>query len=187
MKTAKKIKKREKSLIQGQFVIRQYESGQIKYKTEYKKTADGKVIARHIVDKSSLVGLKPLSEKLVKNKVVSGSGGYGANLLIRQMTGDTTYPIELDEVCFGTGTNTPAESDTALQTETVNGIGFADMTIANKVLTLDIFVPSGSMPDDTYREIGLKMANRLFTRASMNYVKTTNKDTTIEYVITFNV
>lgn len=187
MKTATKIKKRENPSIQGRYVVRQYESGQIKYKTEYRKMPDGRIIARHVVDKASLVGLKPISEKVYKNKVVTGAGGYGANLLLRQMIGDTTYPIELDEICFGTGTNTPSASDTALQTETVNGIGFADTTLSNNVLVLDIFIPSGSMPDDTYRELGLKMNGRLFTRSAMNYVKTANKDTTLEYTITFNV
>lgn len=187
MKTARKIKIKEKPLIQGQYVIRQYEGGQIKYKTEYVKTLSGKLIAKHVVDKESLKGLKPVSEQIVKNKIVSGSGGYGANLLLRAMTNDPTYSAHLDEVCFGTGTNVPSASDTALQTETVSGIGFADTTITNNVLVIDIFVPNLSMPDDTYREVGLKMDGRLFARSALNYVKTTNKDTTLEYTITFNV
>jgi hypothetical protein len=187
MKTAKKIKIKESPAIQGQFVIRQYEKGQIKYKTQLIYTKDNRVIVKYVVDKDSLKNATPCFEKLCKNKIVTGAGGYGANLLLRQMSGDITYSIELDEICFGTGTNPPSASDTGLQTETVTGIGFADTTLTNNVLLIDVFVPSGSMPDATYRELGLKMNGRLFTRSSMNYEKTTNKDTTLEYTITFNV
>jgi len=121
------------------------------------------------------------------NVVVCSNGGYGVNLLLRQMIGDTALPIELDEVVFGTGTNVPAVTDTALQTETVNGITPALMSVANNVITIDIFVPSALMPNDTYKEMGLNATNRLFTRSAMNYVKGASQDTTIEYTITYTL
>lgn len=187
MKTAPDIKISEKPLVEGRYVIRQWQSGQIKYDTVLVKTRDGRTLKKYIVDKESMKGLTPLSETSYTNKIVSDNSGYGVNLLLRQMGGDAGYPIEIDEAAFGTGTTPPAATDTDLETETVSDVTIQDTEVVNNVLTLSIFIPSGDMPDDTYTEIGLKMTNRLFSRSSMNYVKTANKDTTVEYVITFNV
>lgn len=187
MKTAQSIKLKNSSGFKGFYTIRQYEKGQIKYDMLLVKHDDGRMSVKYCVDKESVKRATPCFEKFVNNKIMA-SAGYGVNLLLRQMAGDTAYPILIDGVAFGTGTNAPAEGDTALQTETVSGISPADLTVASaKQLIVDVFVPSGVMPNATYREIGLKMNNRLFARSSLNYTKTANKDTTIEYTIEANV
>jgi hypothetical protein len=187
MKTAHSIKVKDKPMFKGFYTIRQYEKGQIKYDLLLVKHNDGRYSCRFIVDKDSVKRSTPCYEAFVNNKIVA-SAGYGVNLLLRQMAGDTAYPILIDGVDFGTGTNAPSASDTALQTPTVTNISPADRTVTSATqLVVDVFVPSGVMPNATYREIGLKMNGRLFARSSLNYTKTTNKDTTIEYTIEANV
>lgn len=186
MKTAKKINKKENFSFSGEFVIKSFPTGQIKYTEKLKTLPNGKIVTQYIPTKESLAKAVPSSIQKFKN-IVCCSEGYGVNLLLRHMAGDTALPIEIDEVVFGTGVTTPAVTDTALHTETIDSISPTLMTALNNVLTLDIFVPDALMANATYREIGLKMAGLLFTHSTMSYVKGTSQDTTIEYVITYNI
>lgn len=121
-----------------------------------------------------------------KNKVVSSSG-YGRNLILRQMAGDTTYPIEIDSAAVGDSNTAAADANTGLGSSLVSGISITNMTVANNVLNVDVFVSDAELPDDTYQEFGLFAAGRLITRIIISpaYTKTTGEDTLFSYELTF--
>lgn len=121
-----------------------------------------------------------------KNKVVSSSG-YGRNLLLRQMIGDTTYPIVINSVAIGTGTTTPADGDTALVTPVVSSIPISNTGLSNNILTIDVFVTDATLANGTYKEFGLFMSSRLFSRLLItpNYTKASGQDTLFTYTLTF--
>ncbi len=120
-----------------------------------------------------------------KNKVVS-SLGYGRNLILRAMTGDTTYPIVITSASLGTSSTAAADGDTNLVAPTVTGIGITNMTVVNNVLTVDIFVADGSLANGTYAELGLFASGRLISRIviSPSYTKSTGEDSLFTYTLT---
>lgn len=121
----------------------------------------------------------------IPNKVVSGSGGYGRNLVARQLAGDTTYPLEIDSAALGDDDTAPADSDTALGNSLVSGIGITNIVVSNNSLQIDVFIADGSLADDTYKEFGLFCAGRLFARIliSPSYTKATGEDTLFTYTL----
>jgi hypothetical protein len=52
---------------------------------------------------------------------------------------------------------------------------------------VDVFVPDGELPDDTYAEFGLFLTGRLLSRIiiSPSYTKATGEDTLFTYELTF--
>lgn len=121
-----------------------------------------------------------------KNKVVT-SAGYGRNLILRWMAGETTYPIVIDSASLGTNSTAAADGDTNLTTPTVTGIAITNMTVVNNVLTIDVFVPDGDLTNGTYAEFGLFLTGRLLSRIiiSPSYTKATGEDTLFTYELTF--
>lgn len=121
-----------------------------------------------------------------KNRVVSSSG-YGRNLIARWMAGDATYPIVIDSASIGTGNTAPADGDIALQTATVSAIPITNLSVSNNILTVDVFVPDGTLPNGTYKEFGLFATLRLISRLLItpNYTKATGEDTLFTYTLTF--
>jgi hypothetical protein len=119
------------------------------------------------------------------NKVVSSSG-YGRNLIARQLAGDTTFSMEIDSASIGTSSTAAADGQTNLVASAVSGISITNMVVANNVLTVDVFVASGELPNGTYREFGLFCNGRLFARIviSPDYTKGTNEDTLFTYTLT---
>jgi len=121
----------------------------------------------------------------IKNKVVS-SDGYGRNLIIRQLSGDTTYPIEIDSMALGDSATAATDGDTALGNSLVAGISITQFTVANNVLTIKVFVADGNLTNDTYRELGFFCNGRLFSRIIIDpaYTKATGEDTLFTYTLT---
>ena len=125
----------------------------------------------------------------IKNLIVNGATGYGKNLLARALMGasfTTVYPLAIDSASIGTGTNTPASSDTGLQTPVVSGIvtALGEFNSASEFM-LSFYIPSGALANGTYKEFGLFCGRKLFARSliSPSYTKGTSEDTTIEYTI----
>lgn len=120
------------------------------------------------------------------NKVVS-SDGYGRNLLMRQLAGITTYPIEIDSFALGDSTTAPADNDTTLGSPLVSNIPITDMSVANNILTVDVFIADANLTNDTYAECSFSCNARLFSRIliSPSYTKTTGEDTLFSYTLTF--
>lgn len=121
-----------------------------------------------------------------KNKVVT-SAGYGRNLILRWMAGETTYPIVIDSAALGDSTTAAADGDTGLLNQLVSGLTITNITVVNNVMTVDVFVPDGDLPDDTYAEFGLFLTGRLLSRIiiSPSYTKSAGEDTLFSYELTF--
>lgn len=121
-----------------------------------------------------------------KNKVVSGAGGYGRNLLMRQIAGDTTYPIVINSMSIGSGSTAPADSDTGLATLVTSGIPLTALVVTNDQLQIDVFMADGSLANGTYRELGFFATARLFSRILLStaYTKASGEDTLFSYTVT---
>lgn len=143
-------------------------------------------IGGELIIKKFRDGKKIWESKPIKNKVVS-SDGYGRNLLMRQLAGITTYPIEIDSFALGDGTTAPVDGDTTLGTPLISAIPITDMSVANNILTVDVFIADANLTNDTYAECSFSCNSRLFSRIliSPSYTKTTGEDTLFSYTLTF--
>lgn len=110
----------------------------------------------------------------------------GVNLILGRLANVLTYDTIITSAEIGTGTTTPANSDTNLVTPTVTGIAVASSSVSSGSILLSFFIPSASLANGTYKEFGLRCGTQLFARSLItpNYTKGTNQDTTIEYTIT---
>jgi hypothetical protein len=120
-----------------------------------------------------------------KNKVVTSSG-YGRNLILRALAGDTTYPVEIDSAAVGDNNTAPVDGNTALGNSLVSGIAITNKSVANNVLTVDVFANTTTLPNDTYEEFGLFCAGRMLSRVIISpaYTKATGEDTLFVYTLT---
>lgn len=123
----------------------------------------------------------------MENLVVSSSG-YGRNLVMRQLAGDNTYGIEIDSAAVGDDDTTPVDTNTGLGNSLVSGISISDISATNDVLNIEVFASDTTLPDDDYKEFGLFIGGRLFSRViiSPTYSKATGEDTIFSYVITLS-
>lgn len=122
------------------------------------------------------------------NNIVSTATNHGLNIIAQNLTGIDTYPIEITQAKIGTGTNTPAATDTDLQTAVLSGILRANQSSSGPVATLSFFINDGDLSNGTYNEFGIFCGNQLFARSLISpaYTKASGEDTTIEYTITFS-
>lgn len=148
------VKDKDKAGVQGYLTIRKFKNGELVYE----------------------------SPKL-PNKVVSGSGGYGRNLLARQLAGDTTYPLEIDSASLGDDNTAPVDANTDLGNPLVEDIPLTNVTVLDDVVTVDVFVADANLPDDTYGEMGFFCNGRLFSRIIIQpaYTKASGEDTLFTY------
>jgi len=134
-------------------------------------------------------GGKQVAETLsMPNKVVTGSSGYGRNLLTRALSGDGTYSISIDSARIGDDNTAAADGNTDLGNVLVTGIPITNMTVTNNVLSVDVFVADANLPDDTYAEFGLYCNGRLFARIIISpaYTKAAGEDTLFTYTLTLS-
>lgn len=131
----------------------------------------------------SITGELKSQSKWMVNKIVS-SDGYGRNLIMRQLTGDETYDIEVDSAQIGTGSTTPADSDTSLVSASAT-FSITDATVSNDSATFSIFMTDALLPNGTYSEFGLRCNGRLFSRVLIlpTFTKSSNQNTTIDYIV----
>ena len=95
----------------------------------------------------------------MRNKVVS-SEGYGRNLILRWLSGDTALPIVIDSAAVGDDNSAASDGNIELGSTLVDGIPITNMAASNDVLTVDVFVSDANLPDQTYNEFGLFMGVR---------------------------
>lgn len=150
-----------------------------------KESSDAFAIEGHLTVTTFRDGRKLRQIGPFKNKVVSSSG-YGRNLIIRALAGDTTYPIEIDSIAVGDGATAAADGDTALGNSLVAGLTLTNITVLNNILSIEVFVPDANLADDTYAELGLFANGRLMSRVLMSpaYTKATGEDTLFTYTLT---
>lgn len=145
----------------------------------------GGFIGRYIITVKDDATGKVVERVEGKNLIVSGAGGYGRNIVIRNIAGDDTFPMEVTTVSLGTGTNVPADSDTDLQTPTSTGHNIVSTVVSNDQVELRFFIADVNIPNDIYREIGLFCTGRLFARSLItpNFSKSAGQSVTIQYTI----
>lgn len=142
-----------------------------------------------LVIKTYRDGVLVRETKPMYNKIVSGSGGYGRNLVIRQLANDTTYGIAIASAGIGTGTTAPADSDTGLETVVVQDVAVSNRSISNDQVVIDVFMSNAVLTNGSYTEFGLFISTgasrRLFSRViiSPTYTKATGEDSTFSYTI----
>lgn len=146
------------------------------------------------IDKNTIGGIleivkfkngKEISREKHHNLVMNSSG-YGRNVILRHLKGDTTYSLYITEFCAGSSSQAPTITDTNLINLVMSGVPITQYTLSGSNLILNIFVTDGDMPDGTYREFGFKTdEGRLFSRVvvSEGYVKSTGEDTLFIYTI----
>lgn len=132
--------------------------------------------------KSGLI--KPKRVQEVGNLLML-SETYGLNLILRQLAGNTIYPINIDSAGIGTGTTAPTSADTGLQTPVVTGIERSTANVDNDTLITEWFITDDSLPNGTYNEFALFCNGRIFARSIISpaYVKSSYEDTLVEYTI----
>jgi hypothetical protein len=121
------------------------------------------------------------------NKIVS-SEGYGRNLILRWLSGDTVLPIIITAAALGDDDTAAADADTDLGNPLVEDIPITNMAVTNDVLTVDVFVSDANLPDDTYEEFGLYTDTRVLTRIIIDpaYTKVSGEDTLFTYELTLD-
>lgn len=123
----------------------------------------------------------------IKNLIVS-SDGYGRNLIIRQLAGDTTYPIEIDSASIGTGSTDPTDSTTDLSNPVLEDIQVSSSIVSNDIVVFSFFIANAELPNTTYNEFCLKCNGRMFSMLILSpaFTKTANQNTTAEYTISLS-
>lgn len=140
--------------------------------------------------KFRFISYKPHTKEIIrvspwsKNLIVS-SLDTGVGLLMRRLTGDKTYDLEIDSAEIGTGTNAPADGDTNLQTPVLTGIQRSNQSFTAEQTVLRFFIPDGDLANGSYTEFGLRCGTQLFARAIITptFTKASAEDTVVEYII----
>lgn len=131
---------------------------------------------------------KILRETDWQDNLIMLGANTGKDLILDRLNGTNTYSLNITYADIGTGTNTPAASDTTLQT-VVARAGKTLGSIASNILSLQFFFPDVSLANGTYRELATFVdgtasvsTGQIFNRAlfAIAYVKASNEDTTIQ-------
>jgi len=118
----------------------------------------------------------------------------GRTLILERLASINTYTLNLTHADMGTGTNSPATSDTALQTPVARA-AVAIGSVSGAVATLQFFFSDAVLTNGTYNEFASFVdgtasvsTGKIFNRAifGVPYTKGTGEDTTIELQITLN-
>lgn len=138
-----------------------------------------------IITTDSRTGEVKRSSQWIKNLIMLAND-LGVNLLLRRLANDLTYDVVVTSAEIGTGNATPTNSDNALATPVLTGISIAQTNISVNNIVLSVFIPNGSLANNTYKEFALRCGTQMFARSLILpvYVKGSNEDTTIEYTIT---
>jgi len=132
-----------------------------------------------------------LSESEWHENIVVSSNGYGRNLLARQMTGNNTYSVVIDEMTLSTNDTAPTNADTSLGGTEVN-VPIQILTLSTSgqanVIEFSAFFTDGELPNNTYHKVGVKMDGRIFTSALLpsSETKDTGQEYRVDYQITLN-
>lgn len=141
---------------------------------------------------------KEIKPRIVTENLVVDNDGSGLQMLLDKITGESANPV-LSYIRLGTGTSSPTDSDSSLETPETNGgtddDGYHDITFIQdngNQRILEIFMSDQSLPDGTYEEIGLffqkgeMYARALFTNSGSSFQKSSGEDKQINYQINFS-
>ncbi len=131
--------------------------------------------------------IKPISVSPFIHNLIVLNSNHGLNLIFQHLEGTTIYPLELDKAAIGTGTATPTDADTALQTPVLTGILKARATLDDLAeLATEWFIADDELANGTYNEFALYCDTQLFCRSIISPAqsKATGQDILVEYTIT---
>ena len=125
------------------------------------------------------------------NRIMLGTN-TGKDLILDRINSTNTYSLNVNYADIGTGTNTPADGDTTLQTA-VSRTPKANGSISSNVLSLFFFWPDANLSNGTYNEFGMFVdgtatvsTGQIFNRVLFGtpYTKASGEDTTVQCDIT---
>lgn len=122
---------------------------------------------------------------VIKNQVLNTTD-RGVQLLIQQMAGVTTNPIDIDTLSIGTDNSARTTTMTNLVAPVTTNIPFADRAAVGNEWQGDFLVLDSELPDDTYYEVGVFMHGKMYASAliSGGFSKVTGEDLLISYKAT---
>lgn len=120
----------------------------------------------------------------IKNLIVS-NGNNGVRVFIQYLLNNKVNPIAISSASIGTGTTTPASTDTNLETPVTTGIPIANKANLGETAQYDFFITDASLPDGTYNEFGIFMGANLFARSIISpaFTKASGEDVSITYEV----
>lgn len=123
------------------------------------------------------------------NNLVMDSAGYGLDILIQRLVGTTTYSGTISHIEIGTGSTTPAASDTGLTTGVARAAVSFSEDYGNTDAICQAYIPDANLTNDTYNEMGAFIdgtstlgSGQIFNHALISpaFTKTSGQDTTLE-------
>lgn len=133
--------------------------------------------------------------ELVQKNLIVNSPNYGLDLIIQRLISTNTYSLNITHGALGTGTATPASSDTQLTTEVARVPVTYSADNQNSVAVLQFFFPDATLPNDTYTEFGTfvdatntAQSGHMFNHAlfATSYTKVSGVDITVEVDFTIS-
>lgn len=123
--------------------------------------------------------------QVIKNQVLNTTD-RGVQLLIQQMAGVTTNPIDIDTLSIGTDNSARTTTMTDLVAPVTTDIPFADRAAVGNEWQGDFLILDAELPDDTYYEVGVFMHGKMYASAliSGGFSKVTGEDLLISYKAT---
>ena len=99
-------------------------------------------------------GTKELLTEITTPNIIVNSPNYGLDLIIQRLVGTNTYSLNITQGEMGTGTTTPAVTDTQLTAGVVRTSPTYVADNGNTIAVLQFFFPDSTLPNDTYSEFG---------------------------------
>jgi hypothetical protein len=127
------------------------------------------------------------------SNAVTNVDGQGMNLQARLLVGDENILPKITAAKIGTGTTSPTESDTDLESPTFTTDFIADSGVqGSDQASFSFFIADNEIPNDTYTEFGIftppASDRRLFARGLFDEAvdKSSGQDIRVEYDINFS-
>lgn len=128
---------------------------------------------------------RPVKQYKYKNKIVDA----GKSVIARLLNGDTIYSGEINYLALGTGSSSPADNNTQLQTE-IFRTTLNNKTRTGKVIEIEVSI-SPTEANGNLKEAGLFIdgsavvdTGQLFNRVAIDTVKTNLNSLIVNVIIT---
>lgn len=142
-----------------------------------------------VITTDSITGEIKRTTPFYHNLIMDGAD-TGFNLILDRLNSDNTYTLNITHLDIGTNATAPSLSDTL--TGATARTAKATGTVSGSALTFRFFFASADLSNGTYRDVKLAIdgtasvnTGRIFNRSLFGsaYVKGTNEDTTLEWII----
>lgn len=197
------IETKEKELgMRGTITIREYNAGThakvapyVKFYNTAKKAGLDKVarITKLFIDRMYQANQK--GTPVFNTNLIMQAANIGKDIIIQRLIGINTYTLNLTYGEIGTGSTTPAITDTALTTPVARASlnTAVSQDIGNNQAQIQYFFPDNTLTNSTYKEFGCFIdgsaslgSGQLFNHSlfSTPYTKSAGTDITVQVNIT---